>query len=114
MFLATTRRGKQFNSMVHERRDALTGAVREAVLISGTDAERLGLADGDPVVVSNDFGELRGQALIAPVKPANLEVHWPEGEVLLDPGRRSPQAGIPDYNAVVSVRRAPTPAPVEV
>jgi hypothetical protein len=41
MFLATTRRGKQFNSMVHERRDALTGALREAVLISRPDAERL-------------------------------------------------------------------------
>jgi len=107
MFLATTRRGKQFNSMVHERRDSLTGAVREAVLISRLDAERLGLADGDPVLLSNDSGKLRGRALIAPVKPGNLEIHWPEGEVLIASGRRSPQAGIPDYNAVVSVERVP-------
>jgi molybdopterin-dependent oxidoreductase alpha subunit len=116
MFLATTRRGKQFNSMVHERRDALTGAVREAVLISKVDAERLGLSNGDPVVLSNDHGELRGRVLIAPVKPGNVEIHWPEGEVLIDSGRRSPQAGIPDYNAVVSLERAATTAtaPVEV
>ncbi|HZD70547.1 MAG TPA: FdhF/YdeP family oxidoreductase [Actinomycetes bacterium] len=113
-FLATTRRGKQFNSMVHERRDALTGAIREAVLISRVDAERLGLADGDPVVLSNDSGELRGRALIAPVKPGNVEIHWPEGEVLIDSGRRSPQAGIPDYNAVVSVERPSTSAPAKV
>jgi molybdopterin-dependent oxidoreductase alpha subunit len=110
MLLATTRRGKQFNSMVHERRDALTGAVREAVLISRVDAERLGLSDGDPVVLSNDSGQLRGRVLIAPVKPGNLEIHWPEGEVLIDSGRRSPQAGIPDYNAVVSLERVATTA----
>jgi anaerobic selenocysteine-containing dehydrogenase len=114
MLLATTRRGKQFNSMVHERRDALTGAVREAVLISRADAERLGLADGDRVVLSNQLGRLRGRVLIAPVKPGNVEVHWPEGEVLIDPGRRSPQAGIPDYNAPVSIGRASTAEPVEV
>ena len=34
----STRRGKQFNSMVQERSDSLTGAVREAVLISAEDA----------------------------------------------------------------------------
>jgi hypothetical protein len=54
--------------------------------------------------------------LIAPVKPGNVEIDWPEGEVLIDSGRRSPQAGIPDYNAVVSLERAATAetAPVEV
>ena len=113
-FLLTTRRGKQFNSMVHERRDALTGAVREAVLVSRADAERLGLAGGEPVVLRNDIGEFHGRALIAPVKPGNLEIHWPEGEVLIDSRRRSPQSGIPDYNAVVSLERAATSAPAQV
>ncbi|HXF57465.1 MAG TPA: FdhF/YdeP family oxidoreductase [Actinomycetota bacterium] len=102
-FLVATRRGKQFNSMVQERRDALTGAVRDAVLVSPHDARRLGLSVGDPVVLRSAFGEFRGRVLVAPILPGNLEVHWPEGEVLLDPGRRSPEAGIPDYNAVVSL-----------
>jgi NADH dehydrogenase/NADH:ubiquinone oxidoreductase subunit G len=65
-------------------------------------------------VLSNDHGELRGCVLIAPVKPGNVEIHWPEGEVLIDSGRRSPQAGIPDYNAVVSLERAATTAPATV
>jgi anaerobic selenocysteine-containing dehydrogenase len=108
-FLVTTRRGKQFNSMVHELRDALTGAVREAVLISRQDARRIGLADGEPVVLRNAIGELHGRVLIAPVQPGNLEVHWPEGEVLIDSRRRSPLSGIPDYNAVVSLERSITP-----
>jgi molybdopterin-dependent oxidoreductase alpha subunit len=99
----TTRRGKQFNSMVQERKDALTGATREAVLINAADAATRGLADGAEVVVRNACGELRGRALFAPVKSGNVQVHWPEGNVLLDPEQRSAEAGIPDYNAWVDV-----------
>ncbi len=102
----STRRGKQFNSIVQERRDALTGAAREAVLISAADAQRLGLGDDDAVLVSSERGELAGRALIAPIAPGNVQVHWPEGNVLIDPGVRSSEAGIPDYNARVAVRRA--------
>ena len=102
-FALSTRRGKQFNSMVQERRDGLTGAVREAILISAADAARLGVADGDPLELRSDHGSLRGSALIAPIAPGNLQVHWPEGNALIGGGVRSPQAGIPDYNARVTV-----------
>jgi molybdopterin-dependent oxidoreductase alpha subunit len=111
-FLVATRRGKQFNSMVHEQTDALTGAVREAVLISRPDAERLGLASGDPVLLRSAHGEFRGRAYLAPVTPGNLQVHWPEAGCLIDRVRRSPQAGIPDYNAVVTVEKLPAAEPV--
>ncbi len=115
MFLLATRRGKQFNSMVHERIDALTGAMREAVLISKEDAQRLALRDGDTVVLHSNSGEFRGHLLIAPVKPGTLEVHWPEGQALIDRRRRSPQAGIPDYNALVRIETAAqTPGAVSV
>jgi molybdopterin-dependent oxidoreductase alpha subunit len=111
-FVLTTRRGKQFNSIVHERTDGLTGAVREAVLINAADAERLGLSDGDAVVLRSPIGEMRGRATIAPVTPGNLQVHWPEGLVLIDRRVRSPEGGVPDYNAVVTVTRAdPVPEP---
>src|SRR5690606_3309364 len=78
-FVVTTRRGKQFNSIVHERLDGLTGALREAVLISYSDAERLGLRAGEPVVLRSSVGEFRGVATPAPVAPGTLQVHWPEG-----------------------------------
>jgi molybdopterin-dependent oxidoreductase alpha subunit len=103
-FLLATRRGKQFNSMVQERKDAITGAVREAVLMSQTDATQLGLKDGDAVILKNELGELRGQVYIAPIKPGNLQVHWPEGNVLLDKGKRS-REGVPDYNALVHLEK---------
>jgi predicted molibdopterin-dependent oxidoreductase YjgC len=100
-FMLSTRRGKQFNSMIHEPRDQLTGAGRETVLISPADAGRLGLRDGDRIRLSNPIGSFTGRAQIAPVRPGNLQLHWPEGNVLIDRHRRSPKSGIPDYNAAV-------------
>ena len=46
-FCVSTRRGKQFNSMVQRDVDPLTGARRDDVLISAADLDRLGLRDGD-------------------------------------------------------------------
>ncbi len=104
-FLLTTRRGKQFNSMVQERKDAITGAYREAVLVSQEDCDRLGLQEGDPILLKNDLGEYRGYVYRARVKPGNLQVHWPEANHLLDRSRRSPEAGVPDYNTLVTLEK---------
>jgi predicted molibdopterin-dependent oxidoreductase YjgC len=101
--LLSTRRGKQFNSMVQESSDALTGAGREAVLISEHDAARLGLAAGQEVVVRSPSGELGCRVHLAPIAPGNVQVHWPEGNVLIASGVRSAEAGMPDYNARVTV-----------
>ncbi|RCG27861.1 formate dehydrogenase [Sphaerisporangium album] len=103
-FMVATRRGKQFNSMVHERRDGFNGATREAVLMSPYDADRLGLADGAEVELTGAAGRFTGRVLRAPLTPGNLQIHWPEGNVLLDAHRRSPDARIPDYNATVTLR----------
>jgi molybdopterin-dependent oxidoreductase alpha subunit len=103
-FLVATRRGKQFNSMVQENKDAITGAQREAILINPKDAEKLGLQAGDRVRLQNESGTYQGRIFPAPIKPGNLQVHWPEGNVLLERTRRS-QEGVPDYNAVVSLEK---------
>ncbi|MEV4287085.1 FdhF/YdeP family oxidoreductase [Nonomuraea bangladeshensis] len=103
-FMVATRRGKQFNSIVHERRDGFNGATREAVLMSAYDADRLGLPDGARVELRSGERTYEGRVLRAPLQPGNLQIHWPEGNVLLDESRRSPQARIPDYNALVTVR----------
>ncbi len=99
----TTRRGKQFNSMVHRQRDPLTGASRQDVLISEADGKRLGLANGDAIVLRSSVGEMRGRCLIAPMNPGNIEVHWPEGNVLIARGNVDPECGIPDYNTKVEI-----------
>ncbi len=109
-FMVATRRGKQFNSIVHGRFDPLTGAQRETVLINSHDAEELGIEDGDGVVLANEIGTLQGRAMIAPVKPRTLQVHWPEGQVLIDRRSRSPQGGIPDFNAAVTLEKGDRPS----
>lgn len=101
-----TRRGKQFNSIVQRRRDPLTGALREDVLMNQDDATRLGIADGDAVVIESQAGMMRGRCHIAPIAAGNVQVHWPEGNVLLTRGVCDDECGIPDYNAEVTIRRA--------
>jgi molybdopterin-dependent oxidoreductase alpha subunit len=102
-FVVTTRRGRQFNSMVQGDRDAHTGARRDSVLVNRSDAAELGVSEGDPVVLKSPTGELKGRVLLAPVARGTLQVHWPEGDVLVDPQVRSVESGIPDYTAVVQV-----------
>jgi molybdopterin-dependent oxidoreductase alpha subunit len=111
-FVLTTRRGKQFNSMIYGELDPLTGAARDAVFISPQDAARLALAQDDPVTLVNEHGRLEGRVFIVPIAPGNLEVHWPEANVLIGTGRTDPLAGVPDYNARVRIEPpGPPPAP---
>ncbi|MBI3267995.1 MAG: FdhF/YdeP family oxidoreductase [Planctomycetes bacterium] len=105
-FVLATRRGKQFNSMIQANRDSLTGAERDHVFVSPTDAARLGLATGDPIVLRNATGEFRGRAFVADVAVGTLQGHWPEVNVLLPRGVVDEAAGIPDYNAEVTLARA--------
>ena len=101
----STRRGKQFNSMVHRDFDPLTGARREDVLMSRQDAERIGLADGDGVLLTSSTGQMRGRCMVAPIAPGNVQVHWPEGNVLIERGVSDPECGIPDFNTEVEIER---------
>jgi predicted molibdopterin-dependent oxidoreductase YjgC len=104
-FTVATRRGKQFNSMVWTAIDPLTGAGRDAVYIDASDAAELGLADGAGVVLRSDHGELAGHLKVVRLSRRSLQVHWPEGNVLLPsgPDHREPGSQVPDYHALVTV-----------
>jgi molybdopterin-dependent oxidoreductase alpha subunit len=102
-FFVSTRRGNQFNSMIWEEHDPLTGSDRDDVLMAREDARRLGLRGGDPVLLRSDVGEFRGKVRIAPITPRNLTVHWPEANALIRTGHYDPSCGEPDYNAVCEV-----------
>lgn len=101
----STRRGKQFNSIVHRDRDPLTGARRSDVLMSGEDAERLGLEDGEKILLRSRSGEMEGFCRVTRIRAGNVQVHWPEGNVLIERGVTDPECGIPDYNTEVEVVR---------
>jgi len=99
-FIVSTRRGKQFNSIVWSDTDPLTGAGRDAVFIDRADATRLGVADGSLVRLSTSVGTLHGRAHVTRLPAGSIQVHWPEGNVLIpdDPAARDPGSKIPDYN----------------
>ena len=85
--------GKQFNSMVHAEKDAITGAMRDAVLMNATDAAELRLNEGDAVVLRNDNGTYAGRVKVVEIARRNLQVMWPEGNALLHRHKRSPESG---------------------
>lgn len=104
-FLLSTRRGKQFNTMVHKARDPLTGAERDSLFMAAEDAAHLGLVDGEAIVVRSKHGELQARVMIAAIKPRNVQMCFPEANVLLPTGPRDERSHIPDYNTTVEIIR---------
>jgi predicted molibdopterin-dependent oxidoreductase YjgC len=107
-FEVTTRRGKQFNSMVQGEIDPLNGARRDDILVSHNDAKRLGLDDGDAILLRSSTGTLRGRVKRQRLPAGTIQVHWPEGNALIEsgPDHREPTSRVPDYTAVVTLERA--------
>jgi anaerobic selenocysteine-containing dehydrogenase len=85
--------------------DPLNGAPRDAVLMNADDAARLHLRTGDKITLVNDVGRYEGSAFLAPIAPGNLQVHWPEGNVIIQRGVVDKTGGVPDYNAIVQIER---------
>jgi predicted molibdopterin-dependent oxidoreductase YjgC len=103
-FALSTRRGKQFNSLIHKRTDPNTGTPRDALFISAEDAQALGVREGDRVRVDSDNGaSLDFRAHIAAIKPRNAQAFWPECNPLIRRRVCDLAAGIPDYNATVRI-----------
>ncbi|HAV62574.1 MAG TPA: formate dehydrogenase [Verrucomicrobiales bacterium] len=104
-FIVSTRRGKQFNTLIYAETDPLTGASRDAVFIHPEDIQQLQLAPGGKVRLANEFGQMVGTLFAAPITRGNLQVHWPEGNVLLPTGPVDELGGVPDYNVRVRIEK---------
>ena len=105
VFTLATRRGKQFNSMIQEEVDHLTGAARDHLFLAPADAERLGLSADDPIRVTSEHGTYDGRVFLADVSQGTIQGHWPETNTLLAANRVDAEGGVPDYNARVRVAR---------
>jgi molybdopterin-dependent oxidoreductase alpha subunit len=105
VFHCSTRRGKQFNTLIYAEVDPLNGAPRDAVLMSADDAAGLHLTQGDHADLVSDIGRLRCRVFLAPIARGNLQVHWPEGNVIISHELRDVVGEVPDYNAYVRVER---------
>lgn len=104
-FYLTTRRGKQFNSILYGNADPLTGSKsRDEIFLSPEDAARMGLREGDAVLLISSAGEYRGVCRMAPVKTGTVQAYWPELNPLIT-RRVDPESDEPDYNAIVRISR---------
>ncbi len=105
IFEVSTRRGKQFNSLIYDEVDPLTGAARDAVFMNPEDAAALHLTQSDPIILVSEIGRLEGKVFLAPIARGNLQIHWPEANVLIRRGVVDSVGGVPDYNAQVRIEK---------
>ena len=70
------------------------------------DAAALHFRNNDRIKLVNEIGVFEGRVLVAPIARRNLQVHFPEGNVLIPRGIVDASGGVPDYNAEVSVEGA--------
>ncbi|MDA1274448.1 MAG: FdhF/YdeP family oxidoreductase [Verrucomicrobia bacterium] len=110
VFFVSTRRGKQFNTLIYDQTDPLTGASREAVFMNPEDASELKLRQDDRIALVNELGRFEGRVFIVPIARWNLQVHWPEANNIIRRGVNETLGGVPDYNALVRIERIPSSA----
>ncbi len=105
-FYVTTRRGKQFNSMVYKSTDPFNAAKRYDVLMNEEDGNKLNIANGEPIVVYNQHGTFQGKAHFAEIATGNVGLFFPEGNFLIPKGIYDGPSGIPQYSVAVKVEKA--------
>jgi molybdopterin-dependent oxidoreductase alpha subunit len=83
--MMTIRSEGQFNSVVYEEEDLYRGTTRrDVVMMASQDVARLGLCEGDPVVVHTDTGSLDVVIAEVDIRPGNVAMYYPEANVLVD------------------------------
>jgi hypothetical protein len=84
-FHVSTRRGKQFNTLIYAEIDPLNGAPRDAVLINPMTLQKLTSFRATASPSSTAPGRYEASVFLAPIARGNLQVHWPEGNVIIPP-----------------------------
>jgi anaerobic selenocysteine-containing dehydrogenase len=98
--MMTLRSEGQFNTVVYEEEDLYRGNKRrDVVMLSGADAERLGVAEGDAITVESECGSMRVVAAIVDIRDGNLAMYYPEANVLV-PRRIDGSSGTPAFKSV--------------
>ena len=73
--------------------------------ISRLDSLTVCSAQNDRIALANSLGRYEGRVFLAPMARGNLQIHWPEGNVIIRRGVTDPAGGVPDYNARVAVEK---------
>src|SRR5207247_1500964 len=96
--LTTLRSEGQFNTVVYEEEDVYRGnRRRDVVMMAAADAARLGVTEGDRVVVVTDVGQLEAAVALVDIRPGNLAMYYPEATALV-PRRLNSRSARPARN----------------
>ncbi len=100
--LMTLRSEGQFNTVVYEEEDLYRGnRRRDVVMMAEADAARLGVAEGEAVVVETDAGQLQVAVALADIRPGRLAMYYPEANALV-PRRLDERAKTPAFKSVAA------------
>jgi anaerobic selenocysteine-containing dehydrogenase len=103
--LMTLRSEGQFNTVVYEEEDVYRGnRRRDVVMMAAADADGLGIAEGDRVVVETDAGRLEVSAAIVGLRPGNLAMYYPEANAIV-PRRLDARSKTPAIKSVIAPLR---------
>jgi molybdopterin-dependent oxidoreductase alpha subunit len=104
--MMTIRSEGQFNSVVYEEEDLYRGTTRrDVVMMAPQDVARLGLREGDAVMVRTSTGSLDVVIAEVDIRPGNVAMYYPEANVLVD-RIIDPESLTPAFKSV-SVQIAP-------
>jgi molybdopterin-dependent oxidoreductase alpha subunit len=104
--LMTLRSEGQFNSVVYEVEDLYRGnRRRDVVMMAAEDAARLGLEEGERVVVETEAGRMEVVVSLAPIRPGSLAMYYPEANVLV-PRRLDARSKTPAFKSVAATVRS--------
>jgi anaerobic selenocysteine-containing dehydrogenase len=109
--LMTLRSEGQFNTVVYEDEDVYRGnRRRDVVMMAAADAARLGVGDGDRVVVETAAGRLDVTVALVDIRPGSIAMYYPEANAIV-PRRLDARSKTPAFKSVAArVHRAAAPS----
>src|SRR5947207_2414420 len=100
--LMTVRSEGQFNTVVYEEEDLYRGnRRRDVVMMAAADAARLGVVEGERVIVETDAGRLEAAVAVVDICPGNLAMYYPEANALV-PRRLDDRSKTPAFKSVAA------------
>jgi len=99
--LMTIRSEGQFNSIIYEDEDLYRGVShRLVVLMNCEDMEKVGISEGDPVVVGSAIGQMQVEAASAPIRLGNVAMYYPEANEIV-PAQTDAQSKTPVFKRII-------------
>ena len=100
--LMTVRSEGQFNTVVYEDEDLYRGnRRRDVVMMAAADAARLGVAEGERVVVETEAGALEVTVAIVGIRAGSIAMYYPEANALV-PRRLDERSKTPAFKSVIA------------